>query len=147
MSIIRWEPFGSVRQLRSIVDRLFDDSMPFERVPAVFSGHQVPVDVVENEKEFVVKANVPGISKDNLEIEVHEDAVVIKGNYEEQKESTSEGYMVKERHTGSFARVLPFGVEIDTEKATATMQNGVLELKLPKVKPELPRTRRLEIAG
>ncbi len=147
MSIIRWEPFGSVRQLRGMVDRLFDDLMPFERFPAVLSGYQVPVDVVENEKEFVVKANVPGISKDNLEIELHEDSVVIKGKYDEQKESTEEGYKVKERHTGSFTRVLPFGLDIDTEKATARMENGVLELRLPKVKPELPRTRRLEIAG
>ena len=147
MSIIRWEPFGNVLHLRNMVDRLFDDFTPIERVPAIFSGHQVPVDVVENEKEFVVKANVPGIPKDNLEIEIHEDTVVIKGKYDEEKESKNEGYRIKERHSGSFTRVLPFGVDVDSDKASAKMEDGVLVLTLPKVQAELPKTKKLEIQG
>jgi HSP20 family protein len=130
-----------------MVDRLFDDFMPLERVPAAFSGHQTPVDVVESEKDFVVKANVPGIPKDNLEIEIHEDTVVIRGKYDEQKESKTEGYRLKERHSGSFVRVLPLGVTVDSEKASAKIEDGVLVLTLPKVQPELPKAKRLQIQG
>jgi HSP20 family protein len=116
-------------------------------MPARWSqfGAHVPVDVIESEKEFTIKANVPGMSKEDLEVEIGEDAVVLKGKYDSETEKDERGYKIKERHAGSFTRVVPVSSAVNTEKATARYKDGVLELVLPKLVPETPKRRKLDV--
>lgn len=148
--LIRWEPYG-MKTLRNTIDSLFDElfKLPeyFPAFPLSLSGYQVPVDVIETDKEFVIKANVPGIKKEDLEVEVSENAVTIRGKFSEETETGGRGYRVKERHSGAFSRVIRVDDSVLTEKAQARYNNGVLELILPKAQPSIPKVKRLEIQG
>jgi HSP20 family protein len=135
--------------MSSMMNSLFDD---FFRLPVMYvptrdrAGSEVAVDVAEDEKGFTVKANVPGLKKENIEIEISEDALVLKGNYDEEKDEDRQGYRVKERRTGSFTRVLPINVPVDVDKAEAKIADGVLEVVIPKILPEAPKSKKLEIS-
>lgn len=139
-----------VRSLRNEVDRLFDDFMlgfdPFGRGiierPAGWvaelseKGMIMPaVDLTETDTGFMVKAEMPGISKDHVTISVREDSITIRGEQKEEKEKKEERYHLRETYQGYFERTLPLPGTVDASKATAKMEDGVLVVMLPK-KPE-----------
>jgi HSP20 family protein len=139
-----------VRSLRNEVDRLFDDFMlgfdPFGRGiierPAGWvaemteKGMAMPaVDLSETDTGFMVKAEMPGISKDHVTISVREDSITIRGEQKEEKEKKEERYHLRETYQGYFERTLPLPGMVEASKATAKMEDGVLVVMLPK-KPE-----------
>jgi HSP20 family protein len=103
-------------------------------VAAPFGGKLPKVDVIDREKEVLVRAEVPGVEKDNLEISVTETSVTIKGTaHHEEKEEKGEYYRCETTH-GEFARTVALPAEVDSEHTKAKYRDGVLEITLPKVK-------------
>jgi len=102
------------------------------------------VDVVDSGTEYVVKAELPGLKKENVQIEVGTNEVSITARSEVEAEERGKTYLHRERAFSSFRRRIGFGESIDTEKVVASMAEGVLEIKLPKLEPK-PKEKRKKI--
>ena len=99
------------------------------------------VDVIDREEEVVVRAEIPGVDKENVEVSLSDDRLTIKGTTRQEKEEKEAGeYTRREMSRGSFTRVVTLPAKVDGEKARASFKDGVLEMTLPKLKPS-KRTR------
>lgn len=107
---------------------------------------ELPVDVVDRGDKFEVIVDIPGIPKENLEVNVTNDRVEIKGKLEERKKEEGGNYIMHERRATCFYRCIPLPEEIISDKATAKMREGILEISLPKKKPtEEYKVRKIKI--
>lgn len=143
MELVRWEPFRELTRIRDEMDRLFGQLTGVPAVPK--NGDWMPtVDVYEEEKELVVKVDLPGVKKEDVHITATEDALMIEGKTETETEEKKDNYFARERRYGSFMRRIPMPVTVNAEKAAATFDNGMVTIKLPKVE-EKPKVRKIEI--
>lgn len=143
MSLMRRDPWRELASFRDGINRLFDETIG-RRLPVPGWGEWKPsVDVVDKGTEFVVKVDLPGYSRENIEIKVTETSVFIRGELREEKETKEGDYLVRERNYGSFARTLPLSVPIKPEESRSIYKNGVLEITLPKA--DAAKGRFLEI--
>ena len=154
----RWEPFGRgrpfMRRFGEEMSHAFDD-FGFGRgwlTPRSWRGLQgaewLPqVETFEREGQFVVRADLPGLTKDDVRVEVTDDAVTIEGERHSEHEQKREGYYHSERSYGKFYRRLPLPEGVNAENASATFRNGVLEIMMLAPKREERKARRLEIRG
>jgi HSP20 family protein len=94
------------------------------------------VDVIDSGTEYVVKAELPGLKKENVQIEVGTNEVSLTARSEVEKEERGKTYLHRERAFSTFRRRIGFGESIDTEKVSASMAEGILEIKLPKLEPK-----------
>jgi HSP20 family protein len=150
MNIIRWEPFREMTGLRDAIDRLFEDG--FARYPRLWPGlgeWELPVDVYQTADEVVVKASVPGLKPDEVDISITGDTLTIKGEHKEEKEVKEENYIYKERRYGTFSRSTLIPVKVKSDKAEAVFEDGILTLTLPKaeeVKPKQIKVKAKQLA-
>lgn len=127
-------PFYSLqREMNNLFDSFFRgfDLAP-RKFAADFGGFTPSVDVKENDKEFIIKAELPGVEEKDIEVTVTNDSVMIKGEKKVEKEDKDRNYYYMERSYGSFSRVIPLDAEIEANKAEARFKNGVLDIKIPK---------------
>jgi HSP20 family protein len=103
------------------------------------------VEMFERDGELVVRADLPGLKKDDVKVEVAEDAITIEGERRNEEEEEREGFYRTERSYGKFYRRLPIPAGVDAEDATATFNNGVLEITMAAPKRTHSKTRRVEI--
>ncbi|MCD6461335.1 MAG: Hsp20/alpha crystallin family protein [Thermoplasmata archaeon] len=149
-------PYGSPFDLMDEMDRLFEGLrnslwemtpgwgwMPSERMDEV--EMEIPaVDVMDTGKAVEITVDLPGMDKDDVEITVDEDSVVVKAETREDREEKGKNYYRRERGVRSFYRRIPLPVPVDTDGGEADMRNGVLHISLPKKEAET-RGRRLKI--
>ena len=125
-------PFYSLqREMNSLFDNFFRG---FDVAPSGFSSGGVgifspSIDVKENEKEFIIKAELPGVEEKDIDVTVTNDSVTIKGEKKEEREDKDKNYYYMERSYGSFSRVIPLDAEIESGKAEASFKNGILDIK------------------
>jgi len=122
-------PFREMVSLRDAMDRLFEDSVITPK-----SIGMPKIDVKDKKNEVVVRAEIPGISEEELDIEVCDGVMTISGEKKEEKEEEKEGYYYKESHSGTFQRSFNLPAEVDEDKADADIDKGVLTITLPKIK-------------
>jgi HSP20 family protein len=137
-NVVRWDPFRDMMNLRRSMDRLFDDAMTDSETwqPVTWD---LALDVVENEDEYLVRASLPGLNPDDLEVTYINNALTIKGEVKEENEVKESRYHLRERRYGSFARSILLPSNVSAEKIDANYENGVLTLKLPKVEEAKPK--------
>jgi HSP20 family protein len=138
----------------SDMDRIFDDFrsewenlfLPSKNFVSDLT-RQPLVDLADNGTEYIVKAEVPGLNKEDMTIEVTENGIEISGetNAEEKEEDKSKGYIRRERRYTSFYRSLPLPESILTEKVDAELKDGVLTVKLPKAAPPEKKTKKVKV--
>ncbi len=139
-NLIRWEPAREMMTLREAMDRLFDDA--FTR-PLSLSGNgwSVPaVDMYQTDNEVVVKAALPGIKSDDVQINVTGEVLTIKGESKQKEETKEKAYHIREQRWGMFERSVVLPTEVVADKAKADFENGILTITLPKadeVKPKI----------
>jgi HSP20 family protein len=155
-------PFAFMRRFAEEMDRLFDDFGFDNRVhfPSLFTrGRElvrreaglVPaawsprIDVVIRDDQYVVRADLPGLTKDDVKVEVTDDVVTIQGERKTQKKEEAEGYTYSECSYGRFYRAVPLPEGCETGKATAEFTNGVLEVVIPTTRPIEAKKRQLDI--
>src|SRR5437870_13508429 len=143
MTLARWNPINDVVSLREAMDRLFEDS--FIRPTAwtgMAAGGQlaVPVDLWETKDAYHLQADLPGLSADDIEINVTPDTVTISGETKPGTDVTNEGWLRQERLFGKFKRPFTVPTQIDPSKVEAKFTNGVLELVLRKAENHKPHT-------
>lgn len=140
-SLTRWEPMRELQTMRSFMDRFFDE--PFLSAPQLWSergeGFPVPLDVIEEEGQYIVKASMPGITPEDVEITLTDNVLTIKGESKHETETKEANYHVRERRYGSFMRQLSLPMPVKGEEVDATFEHGVLTLRLPKTEAVKPK--------
>ena len=143
-NLTRWDPSRELMNLRTMMDRLFDES--------IWGSHSawnesmnwnLALDVSETNDEYVVKASLPGMNSDDLEVTLNNNVLTIQGKVEEEKENESHRYHLRERRYGSFSRSISLPSVVNADAIQATYETGVLTLHLPKVEEAKPR--RIEV--
>lgn len=128
-------PFYSLqREMNSLFDDFFRgfDIAPRGLAAGGFGAFSPSVDVKESDKDFTIRAELPGVEEEDVEVTVTDDAVTIKGEKKEEKEDKGKNYYYMERSYGSFHRVIPLAAETESDKAEASFKNGVLNITIPK---------------
>jgi HSP20 family protein len=141
--LIRWDPYRDLLTMRELMDHVFDRSLP--NVTSGAWDMNLALDVIENSDEFVVKASIPGINPDDLEITYNDRTLTVKGELKEDKEISEEHYHLRERRFGTFSRSINLPTNIDADHIAANYEAGVLELHLPKTEEAKPR--RIQVKG
>ena len=152
-----FNPFGMMRRFSKDMERLFDDFEGF-RVPGFFNREFFPfrtelkefdwmprIEVLKSNGDLMVKAELPGLTRDDVKVELTDQALTISGERKEEKEEKREGFYRSERNYGRFYRQVPLPEGAKTDKATAVFTHGVLEVKIPVAKME-SQARKLEIS-
>jgi HSP20 family protein len=145
--IIRWEPFRDLISLRDAMDRLFAESYirPTGLLPTFLTeGNNVPVDMYETDQDVVLKASIPGVKPEDIDISIVGDDVTIKGHMEEKTEVKEESYVRREMRYGSMSRTVSLPTSVQADKADAKFENGVLTLTLPKAEEVKPKTVKVQ---
>ena len=146
MTIVRWEPLRELSSLQGEMNRLFNTV--FDQ-PANGHGNGgirrwVPaMDLVETESHFVLRADLPGLSEEDIRIEVEDSVLSISGERKEEHQDGQQGFYRVERSFGHFNRTLTLPKGVDAGAVTAAFDRGVLEVRIPK--PEAAKPRRIEI--
>jgi HSP20 family protein len=140
MAIQVWDPFHEMLSLRDAMSSLLQESfvrpsgMPAEGVTAM-----LPLDLSEKENEYIVKASLPGIRPEDVQISAHGDTLTIRGEMKAEQEKQDERYHLRERRYGQFQRTVRLPTPINPDKAQAQFENGVLTLILPKAEESKPK--------
>jgi HSP20 family protein len=136
--LTRWEPFAELGELRTRLDRLFGELGEGQErawTPAI--------DVVRDNGDLVVRADVPGMKPEEVKIEIEDDILTVSGAHEETKEEKDKDYLRRERRYGSFSRSLALPPGVDAKKIKAKTHDGVVEVTIPL--PKEPEKKRIEI--
>jgi len=151
MALIRWEPARELGTLQTEMNRLFTtffDSPTAHAGNGATSRTWIPaMDLVETDSDFVLRADLPGMSEDDVHIELEDNVLTVSGERKAEHEERKEGYYRVERSSGSFRRTLtlPEGVAPDAIKAT--FDRGVLEVRIPKPEQRKPRKVAISVGG
>ena len=146
-NVVRWDPFAD---LRGTMDRFFDESFmrPWRLMPSANGdGYETtfPVEVSETDTDIEVKASLPGVKPEEVDITVANDVLTIKAEHQDTSEEKKRDYYRREIRYGSLHRSMTLPVSVDADKAEAVFENGELHLKLPKA--EALRPKQIKIAS
>lgn len=124
-----FDPFEELRRMQDRITRLLEE---FDRFSAIPTEVSVPVDIIDEEDKIKVIADLPGFSKEDIEIYLEDGDLVIKAERKEEIEEKGKNYIRQERRFGEIYRRITLPEEVDAEKIKAKYNNGVLEIELPK---------------
>ena len=126
-----FRPFSLLDEVEEIARAAFDTSLTPK------------IDMFEENNELVIKAEMPGVRKKDLDISLESDVLTIKAEKKQEKEVKGAAHYTRERHFGHYSRYMTLPARVDAEKVTATLKKGLLEIRLPKA--EIPENRRIEV--
>jgi HSP20 family protein len=133
MALVRWDPGRELDSLQSDVNRLFDSFFGSRPGDGIRRQRWVPaMDLVEEDDSLVLRADLPGMSEDDVDIEVKDGVLTVSGERKAEEKKQGEGYYRVERAFGSFSRSLSIPEGIDPEQVSAQFDDGVLEVRIPK---------------
>jgi HSP20 family protein len=146
MALIRWEPTRELQSIQQEMNRLFG---------SVFNGQEdvrvsrwIPaMDLVEEKDQYVLRADLPGISESDVKIELEDNVLTLSGERRSEHESRGEGYYRVERASGRFARSLTLPEGVDAQRIAARFDKGVLEVRIPKPEERKPHRVAINVSG
>lgn len=145
MTLVRWDPFRELGTLQQRMNRIFDDTIR-RREPSLDEGEEIvagtwvpAVDIVETPEKIVMRAEVPGIPQEQIDLQVADGVLTLKGERKFEKEENKENYHRIERAYGQFQRSFTLPTSVDAEKIAATYEAGVLTVDLPKREENKPK--------
>ncbi len=150
MALIRWEPVRELNTLQSEMNRLFNTLFD---APAPGNGggairRWIPaMDLVETDEKFVLRADLPGLSEDDVNIELEDNVLTVSGERKGEHEERKEGYYRVERASGAFSRSLTLPEGVNPEGIEASFDRGVLEVRIPKPEERKPRKVAISVGG
>jgi len=145
MSISRWEPFKEMMTLREAMDRLFEDSFVRPtRTVRESTGAYLPLDIYTTKDAVVIRASVPGVKPDEVEITIEGETVTLRGEIKAPQEEGT--FLLQEQRYGPFARSIELALPVQADKAEAKFENGVLTLTIPKAEESKPKVIKVKSA-
>jgi HSP20 family protein len=149
MALIKW---SSPKEIERWFEEFFEEPFPrmWRRFPSLkrlreLEGISPAVDMYDKKDEIVVKAEVPGVEKENISISLTDNTLTIKGEIKKEEEVKEEDYYYAERSYGSFSRTLTLPAKVQADKVKASFKNGVLEIHLPKAEEAKPKEIKVEV--
>ena len=136
--VTRWEPFAELGELRAQLDRMFGELGDVRQ-----RAWRPAVDVVRDDGNLVIRADVPGIKPEEVKVEVEDDILTVSGQHEERKEEKDKDYLRRERRYGSFSRSMALPAGVDPKRIKATTHDGVVEVTIPL--PKEPEKKKIEV--
>ncbi len=147
-SIIRWDPLAEFESFRHEMEKLFRESFGRRKLLPE-SVHETiwspAIDMFEAENEVVVKAMLPGLKKEDLELSFADDTLTIKGESKLAEETKKKNYYRREIAYGQFLRTIPIPVPVKDDQIEAEFKNGILEVRLPKSEEAKPKIHKVEV--
>ena len=147
LTLRRWEPFGHFRRFERDLDHFWGATpAPFFARPVYrgSNGH-VLLDVYEDNDRLAVKAAVPGVKPEDLDVSVTDNVLVIKGETKTEGDVNGDGYLHRERSYGSFHRQITLRPDLDIDKAEASYEDGVLTISFPKKESSKPKSLKINV--
>lgn len=138
MQLTRWNPFVELDEIQQRLNRIFADKTA--KTPAdSFADFMPPVDIQETDNEFIVKADLPDVKKDDVKVHLQDGVLAIEGERRQEKEEKGKRFHKIEREYGKFVRRFAMPTDIDPEKVRAEFKEGVLNVVLPKAPTAKPK--------
>jgi len=142
MALERWRPMGSLmrrspfealeRQMEGMFDRVL--GWPTRRLDADYVGWVPPLDMVDRKNEIVLRADLPGLERKDIQLSVESGVLTLQGSRQQEKEEKDDDCYAMERWAGAFSRSIALPQGVDPERVEASFRNGVLEMRIPKTK-------------
>ena len=151
MAISRWSPVSDLVSLHNTMDRLFSDSYAGrgrrrqDDIFGVIGEGFLPLDVYQTEKKWVIRAGVPNVNPEQVEVTCDGNTIRIAGEIEAPEENESQNYIMRENFYGAFSREIALPEETMCEQATAEFRNGMLVLTLPKAQPSKHQAKQIPV--
>ncbi len=148
MTLVRWKPTRDLFDLGNEMTRFMDN---FFNVPGRYTAENEPavwtprVDVEEDKNGYTVTAELPGMDKKDIDIDVKDNQLYIKGEKKLEKEKDDKNYHITERCYGEFARNFTLPENVNQEEINARFKNGVLTVKIPKTEEEKPKEIKVKV--
>ncbi len=139
-----WDPFASLADIQEEMNRLFDASFRRAGSPSE-AAFGFPLDVVEEKDHLVVRANLPGLSKDDVSVTLHDGYLTIKGEKKVEATSKDANWFRQERAYGAFGRTVELPVAVDAKRIEAQFRDGVLTVTLPKAEEAKPKQIEIKV--
>ena len=152
MALIRrnnyFDPFRELESLQNEMNNLFNFSLgrAFDRDAGLLEGTWSPaVDIYDAKDNYMVKADLPGLSKKDINVTIKNNHLIIEGEKSQEKKEKEENCIRTERFTGSFRRSIAFPTDVDADKVKANFKNGTLEMELPKKEEARPKQIQVDV--
>jgi HSP20 family protein len=146
MGLARWEPFTELRKMREDMDRLFENmTRPLAAVPMAEGMMMPAVDVFEKDNNVMVRANLPGLKKEEIDITATEESITLSGEYKREEEVKEESFLRRERQMGRFSRTVSMPAAIKPDDVKAVFRDGVLEITAPKSEEARAKEKKVSI--
>ena len=147
--LVRKAPENFIRtvndEISSLLNRHFDSYFPEAAYWEDMDKFSMPVEIADKGKDYEVKAELPGVKKEDLDIDIDKNYIVINAKKEEEKEENEKSYKKSEFRYGEFSRTVYFPQEIDVEKTSAKLEHGILEIEAPKLAAEKGNIKKLTV--
>ncbi len=137
MKLARWNPAREMLAWQRAFDRFFED--PFFSDLAVMPTWELALDVAERDDDYVVKASIPGVNPDDIEVTLENNMLTIKGEVKMDETLEEADYHLRERRYGSFSRSVRLPVAVNADAVSASYEHGVLTLTIPKADEFKPK--------
>jgi HSP20 family protein len=145
MVLRRWDPFRELRQMQENMDRMWRSFGQGEGEAGNVENWAIPLDVVQQGDNIIVRASVPGVNPEDIDVSIENDVLIIKGQTREEREHQEDNYLMRERRSGSFYRALRLPDTLDSDQAQPHYEHGVLSITFPRLEPK--RAKLLQISG
>lgn len=147
MAIVRWNPATEIEPLRRQMDRLFDEITGYDRgLTSTQTPWQPAIELRDNGDALSLRAAVPGMEAQDLDVDVSRNAVTIRGEHRQEEENQDKGFFRSEFQYGKFERVVDLPIAVNNEQAEGKFENGILNLYLPKLEQEKNSSVRVNIS-
>ena len=147
--LIKKSPDGFIKsvndEISSILNRNFDSLFPEYIFTEDFDKLTIPVEIKEKDNEYHVKSELPGVKKEDLDIDIDKNHIIINAKKEEDTEEDTKSYRKSEFRYGEFSRSVYFPMDIDVEKTNAKLEHGILKINAPKMAAEKSQNKKLTV--
>ncbi len=151
MAIVRWTPARELLSMRDQMDRLMDEfvSPVYRTARAGWEGAiaSIPMDVYQTDNEYVVKATLPGVKADDLDVSIVGETLTIKATTQQEKAVKEESWLLKESQYSAFSRSVTLPSEVQADKVDANLEGGILTLRIPKAEAMQPKSIKVRTTG
>ena len=148
MPIIRWAPLNSITESRERLSRLLNENLGYGYAEeGMHTGSWIPpVDIYETDQSVILKAELPGVNAQDVEVRVHDGTLYLKGERKYEHEVKEENFRHVERSYGSFTRTFSLPASVDADKVKADFKDGVLTLTMPKREEAKPKAIQINVS-
>ena len=146
--IQRWDPFNDLRQIQDTMDRVWRQIGTGGRAGAPeIEAWAVPLDVIRRGDDTVVRASMPGVSPEEIDVSLEDNVLTIKGRTAEEYSEEQDSYLMRERRTGSFHRALRLPESVDPDRVEPRYDHGVLTITIPRAEAKKARQLQVKVGG